>query len=149
MQEQIELQIQQLTRNWKWMMDNILNKFNLTHSNWIALRFISLHSTEYSQVQIAREIGIEHPSLVRTLCNLEEKGLICRHTSTKDRRSNVVTLTEKAESIMRIVENTIKKSLGNIFNGFTENEIEALSILLTRLQGNISTASLHLKDKTP
>ncbi|WP_240524361.1 transcriptional regulator SlyA, partial [Enterobacter hormaechei] len=63
-----------------------------------------------SQIQLAKAIGIEQPSLVRTLDQLEEKGLISRQTCASDRRAKRIKLTEKAEPLINEMEEVIGKT---------------------------------------
>ena len=59
---------------------------------------------------MAKAIGIEQPSLVRTLDQLEEKGLISRQTCASDRRAKRIKLTEKAEPLISEMEAVINKT---------------------------------------
>ncbi len=62
-----------------------------------------------------KAIGIEQPSLVRTLDQLEEKGLISRQTCASDRRAKRIKLTEKAEPLISEMEAVINKTRAEIF----------------------------------
>ncbi|MGQ7115923.1 MarR family transcriptional regulator, partial [Escherichia sp. TWPC-MK] len=55
-------------------------------------------------LRLVKAIGIEQPSLVRTLDQLEEKGLISRQTCASDRRAKRIKLTEKAEPLISEME---------------------------------------------
>ena len=69
----------------------------ITQTHWVTLHNIHQLPPDQSQIQLAKAIGIEQPSLVRTLDQLEEKGLISRQTCASDRRAKRIKLTEKAE----------------------------------------------------
>ena len=76
-----------LVRVWRALIDHRLKPLELTQTHWVTLHNINRLPPEQSQIQLAKAIGIEQPSLVRTLDQLEEKGLITRHTCANDNRS--------------------------------------------------------------
>ncbi|GJK87619.1 hypothetical protein TUM17567_39140 [Citrobacter amalonaticus] len=85
-----------LVRIWRALIDHRLKPLELTQTHWVTLHNIHQLPPDQSQIQLAKAIGIEQPSLVRTLDQLEEKGLISRQTCVSDRRAKRIKLTEKA-----------------------------------------------------
>lgn len=73
-----------LVRVWRALIDHRLKPLELTQTHWVTLHNIHQLPPEQSQIQLAKAIGIEQPSLVRTLDQLEEKGLISRQTCASD-----------------------------------------------------------------
>lgn len=63
-----------LVRVWRALIDHRLKPLELTQTHWVTLHNINRLPPEQSQIQLAKAIGIEQPSLVRTLDQLEEKG---------------------------------------------------------------------------
>lgn len=88
-------------------------------------------------IQLAKAIGIEQPSLVRTLDQLEEKGLISRQTCASDRRAKRIKLTEKAEPLISEMEAVINKTRAEILHGISAEELEQLIKLIAKLEHNI------------
>lgn len=84
-----------------------------------------------------KAIGIEQPSLVRTLDQLEEKGLISRQTCASDRRAKRIKLTEKAEPLISEMEAVINKTRAEILHGISAEELEQLIKLIAKLEHNI------------
>ena len=75
--------------------------------------------------------------MVRTLDQLEEKGLISRQTCASDRRAKRIKLTEKAEPLIADMEAVINKTRGEILEGISTEEIDLLIKLVARLEHNI------------
>ncbi|AFD58372.1 Transcriptional regulator SlyA [Salmonella enterica subsp. enterica serovar Inverness str. R8-3668] len=98
---------------------------------------------DQSQIQLAKAIGIEQPSLVRTLDQLEDKGLISRQTCASDRRAKRIKLTEKAEPLIAEMEEVIHKTRGEILAGISSEEIELLIKLIAKLEHNIMELHSH------
>ncbi|WP_067565523.1 transcriptional regulator SlyA [Candidatus Doolittlea endobia] len=132
-----------LVRVWRALIDHRLKPLELTQTHWITLHKICQLPPERSQIQLAKAIGIEQPSLVRTLDQLEEKGFITRHICANDRRAKRIKLTALAEPIIKAVNNVIDSTRNEILNGISQEEIKILSSLIAKLEKNI--LELHNK----
>ncbi|ELX8378717.1 transcriptional regulator SlyA [Providencia vermicola] len=137
MESQIGTDLSRVVRMWRSLIDHRLKPLKLTQTHWITLHNISQLPPEQSQIQLAKAIGIEQPSLVRTLDQLEEKKLISRHTCVNDRRAKRIKLMEESEPFIKkvdeVIDNTRKEILGNI----SQDELGQLSVLLLKLEKNI------------
>ena len=116
-----------LVRIWRALIDHRLKPLELTQTHWVTLHNIHQLPPDQSQIQLAKAIGIEQPSLVRTLDQLEEKGLISRQTCASDRRAKRIKLTEKAEPLIS----------AEILHGISAEELEQLITLIAKLEHNI------------
>jgi MarR family transcriptional regulator for hemolysin len=126
-----------LVRVWRALIDHRLKPLELTQTHWVTLHNINRLPPEQSQIQLAKAIGIEQPSLVRTLDQLEEKGLITRHTCANDRRAKRIKLTEQSSPIIAQVDCVICSTRKEILGGISTDEIELLSGLIDKLEKNI------------
>ena len=135
-----------LVRVWRALIDHRLKPLELTQTHWVTLHNIHQLPPDQSQIQLAKAIGIEQPSLVRTLDQLEEKGLISRQTCASDRRAKRIKLTEKAAPIITEMEAVITKTRGEILSGVSA-ELEMLISLIGRLEQNIH--DLQARDARP
>ena len=120
-----------LVRIWRALIDHRLKPLELTQTHWVTLHNI------HQLPQLAKAIGIEQPSLVRTLDQLEEKGLISRQTCASDRRAKRIKLTEKAEPLISEMEAVINKTRAEILHGISAEELEQLIKLIAKLEHNI------------
>lgn len=136
--------ISRLVRIWRALIDQRLRPLQLTQTHWVTLHNIHQLPPEQSQIQLAKAIGIEQPSLVRTLDQLEDKGLITRTTCSNDRRAKRVKLTHSAEPIIEQVENVIDATRDDILEGISREEINQMVTLMARLERNI--IKLHQQD---
>ncbi|WP_395479959.1 transcriptional regulator SlyA [Candidatus Curculioniphilus buchneri] len=133
-----------LVRVWRTLIDHRLKPLELTQTHWITLYNICQLPPEQSQIQLAKAIGIEQPSLVRTLDQLEEKGFITRHICSNDRRAKRIKLTKFAEPVLKEVSNIINNIQNDIFYGIGQEEIYLLKNIISKLEKNI----LELFNKT-
>ncbi|MFP1759194.1 transcriptional regulator SlyA [Lonsdalea quercina] len=130
-----------LVRVWRALIDQRLKPLDLTQTHWVTLHNIHELPPGQSQIQLAKAIGIEQPSLVRTLDQLEDKGLITRHICTHDRRAKRILLTEMADPIIVAVNDVIQQTRSEILDGITSEEVNKLTVIISRLEKNI--LSLH------
>lgn len=135
--------LSRLVRIWRALIDQRLKPLDLTQTHWVTLHNIHQLPPEQSQIQLAKAIGIEQPSLVRTLDQLEEKGLITRTTCAHDRRAKRIKLTQQAEPIIQQVEHVIDITRDDILTGISRDEINQMVSLIARLEKNI----LELQNK--
>ncbi|ADD76911.1 MarR family transcriptional regulator for hemolysin [Pantoea sp. PA1] len=135
--------LSRLVRIWRALIDQRLKPLDLTQTHWVTLHNIHQLPPEQSQIQLAKAIGIEQPSLVRTLDQLEEKGLITRTTCAHDRRAKRIKLTQQAEPVIQQVEHVIDITRDDILTGISRDEINQMVSLIARLEKNI----LELQNK--
>ena len=138
MESNLGSDLARLVRAWRALIDDRLKPLGLTQTHWVTLHNINMLPPEQSQIQLAKAIGIEQPSLVRTLDQLEEKKLITRQTCASDRRAKRIKLTEEAAPIINEMESVIDSTRKEILSGMSSSEIEQLGGMLSRLEKNIA-----------
>lgn len=126
-----------LVRVWRALIDHRLKPLELTQTHWVTLHNIRQLPPDQSQIQLAKAIGIEQPSLVRTLDQLEEKGLISRQVCVSDRRAKRIRLTDKALPVIAEMEVVIGKTRSEILSGISPQQLELLVSLIRHLENNI------------
>lgn len=67
--------------------------------------------------------------------NLEKDGLIKRYQSSDDRRSTIVSLTDKGKTLIEAIFPTHLENINNIFNVLNEDEKKTLIKLMKKLGG--------------
>ena len=138
MESNLGSDLARLVRAWRALIDDRLKPLELTQTHWVTLHNINMLPPEQSQIQLAKAIGIEQPSLVRTLDQLEEKKLITRQTCASDRRAKRIKLTEESAPIIHEMETVSDSTRKEILSGMSAAEIEQLGGMLSRLEKNIA-----------
>ena len=138
MESNLGSDLARLVRAWRALIDDRLKPLELTQTHRVTLHNINMLPPEQSQIQLAKAIGIEQPSLVRTLDQLEEKKLITRQTCASDRRAKRIKLTEESAPIIHEMETVIDSTRKEILSGMSAAEIEQLGGMLSRLEKNIA-----------
>jgi len=104
---------------------------------WLILS--SLKSDERrTQLELARSVGIEGPTLTRHLDGLEEAGLVRRVRDPADRRAVRVELTDAGEQLFHSLRQAVVAFNRDLTRGIGEPELERLRKTLGRLGQNAS-----------
>jgi MarR family transcriptional regulator for hemolysin len=105
---------------------------------WLVLLSI-VQGKPGSQLDLARAVGIEGPTLTRHLDGLEEAGLVVRRRDPDDRRAIRVELTEAGERLFADLRQAAISFNDKLTAGLDEAELDGLHALLDRLAANVSS----------
>jgi MarR family transcriptional regulator, transcriptional regulator for hemolysin len=94
-----------------------------------------------TQRDLARFAKIEQPPMAQMLVRMERDGLIRRTPDPADGRSSRITLTKAAEARLPDATTTLLKGNREVLRDFTDEEVELLVDLLTRLIANLDRVS--------
>lgn len=94
----------------------------------------------WTQAELARQIGIEQPSMAQMLARMERDGQIQRTPDPNDRRSQLISLTPNTLSRLQDVAEIMLGINAEALAGFTEREIDTFLVLLQRLNQNLDEA---------
>jgi MarR family transcriptional regulator, transcriptional regulator for hemolysin len=105
---------------------------------WLVLLSIAQGSPG-SQLDLARAVGIEGPTLTRHLDGLEEAEFVVRRRDRDDRRAVRVELTEAGQRLHAELLQAAIAFNRRLTAGFDESELDQLRALLDRLAANVSS----------
>lgn len=89
-----------------------------------------------SQKEMAEHLGITQAAMTVSLSKLERDGLIMRKSGT-DSRFNEISITDKGRDIVERSKAHFSKMDNEAFKDFTEDELEAFSKCLDKIQSNL------------
>ena len=103
--------------------DQFARQYDLTGNQMSIIDFITNHADqEIFQRDIEREFEIQRSTTTVLLQRMEKKGLIQRHTSSKDARQKAVVLTDKALSIASACQSYLRKEEEEFVQLFSAEE---------------------------
>jgi MarR family transcriptional regulator for hemolysin len=105
---------------------------------WLILDALK-HGPWTTQLDLARSLGIEGPTLTRHLDNLEAGGLVVRQRSGSDRRAVSVELTRAGEEAYGRMLGAVIAFNRRLQAGVPTEELRLLDDVLTRLGDNVRT----------
>lgn len=88
---------------------------------------------EYTQIELARMIGLDKTTMVVTLDELERQGLAERRPSSKDRRARVVAVTKAGEAMVARAEQVADRVQADVLSALPARERDAVMDGLRRL----------------
>ncbi|WP_300273156.1 transcriptional regulator SlyA [Halomonas sp.] len=136
MHENIGFQLSRLPRLWRAVIDRRLAPLGLTQTRWVTLYHLWRLGDGQPQCDLARAIGVEAPSLVRTLDQLSEQGLVERRPCDQDRRTKRVFLTAKASPLLARIDDVVRQARNDMLEGLSETEVTTLAEQLSRIEDN-------------
>jgi MarR family transcriptional regulator, transcriptional regulator for hemolysin len=103
---------------------------------WLILS--SLKGSDWrTQLELARSVGIEGPTLTRHLDGMEQAGLVKRRRHPDDRRAFQVELTAAGEAMHTQLLKSVISFNTRLRRGITGAEVEALRGTLERMAANV------------
>jgi MarR family transcriptional regulator, transcriptional regulator for hemolysin len=103
---------------------------------WLVLRSLK-EQDRRTQLDLARAIGVEGPTLTRHIDTLEESGLVERHRDAGDRRAIRVELTEAGEQLYAGLLKAAMAFGKRLTAGLGEQELKRFTETLAQLERNV------------
>lgn len=130
-------------RRWRALIDEQLRERGQSASRMEAMSAIAYAPKQATQIQIAKRIGIEGPTLTRTLDMLEADGLVERVADPSDRRNKHMKITPAGFEELGTMLDICAKSRSRLLAGIPAKDIKAglgfLSLLLERIEGGLDS----------
>lgn len=121
------------------MKNNLLRKlksFEITTEQWMIMNRL-FESGGISQKELSERTLKDQGSLTRTLDRMEKKGLVKRQINPSDRRSFLISLTDKGLAVRNRIVPIAVECIEDAVKGFTEEEVDTLAALLKKLILNL------------
>lgn len=128
----------QVARNWRMLADDALAEFRVSNSAGWCLVHLARMAPEVRQADLAEQLGITQPSLVRTLDQLQAMTLIERVPNPEDKRSNRIALTPIGKEMAGRIEERLDNLRLELLDGVPDAAIEITVNLLELLGRRIA-----------
>jgi MarR family transcriptional regulator for hemolysin len=106
-----------------------------------AMASIAYSAAGTTQIQVAKRIGIEGPTLTRTLDMLEADGLVERLPDPKDRRNKHMRLTQAGYEALADMFKVTQNLRRHLLHGIAGSEIAGtdrfLELLIDRIESGM------------
>ncbi len=126
-------------RRWRALIDEHLRQRGHSASRMEAMASIAYAPAATTQIQVAKRIGIEGPTLTRTLDLLEADGLVERLPDPNDRRNKHMKLTPAGHEALAEMFQITSRLRTRLLDGLDESEIAATDRFLALLVDRIET----------
>jgi len=130
-----------VARRWRALVDERLRPINQSSARMEALAAIMNAPDPNAQIDIAKRLRIEGPTMTRMVDTLSKDGLVERRQAPHDRRTNYLSITAGGEDALQQIFDVVEPLRNHLFEGFTEEQVEQmtrnLGILLERLDDGL------------
>src|SRR5688500_12967904 len=130
-----------VARRWRSLLDDRLRLVGQSSARMEALAAIINSPALSAQVDIAKRLRIEGPTMTRMLDTLEADGLVERLPDPTDRRSKQLRLTQQGEQVLEDIFVTADELRDRMLEGVPPEQVDALNeffgMLLKRLDAGL------------
>lgn len=130
------------SRRWVTLIDDaVRHATGCTRTTWQTLFAIAFSGDRVTTLNLADRVGIQWPSLVRTLNALESDGLITRTENPEDKRSRWIQMTDRGRQTLKEVQPVLDSVRSKVLNGLSDKEVLQLTTLLSRVYDGVDDAT--------
>lgn len=142
----LTIQLVLVARRWRSLLDEKLRKIDHSSARMEALAAIVNSPERSAQVDVARRLRIEGPTLTRMLDSLEKDGLVERLADPHDRRTKQLRLTPEGEAALEEIFATVDVLRARLLEGLSP---ELTDILNNALGGLLAKLDAGLPPEQP
>jgi len=132
----LTFRLEDLPRQLRRIIDDALQDQGLSRTQWRLLGYV-LRQEGLTQTEIARLLEVERASVGVAIDGLEKRGLIERAQHATDRRVWRIMPTPAAKAMLGGLREVIDEVYAQLFNGFSDNELDQLGQFFERMVRNI------------
>ncbi len=118
-------------------MDKNLETYDLTTSQWAVIKLL-YNKEKLTQVEIANELRGDRATAGTVILNLCEKKYVDKVIDKNDRRSYMITLTEKAKDVVKEIDIIAEKVTKQALEGLSDDNTKILYQTLKQIINNLS-----------
>ncbi len=113
-----------------------LKEYDITRSE-LPILIVLYREEGVSQQKFSEIYDLDKSTVTRTIDNLSKKGFVHRETSPKDRRKNLIKLTEKAKQLKPQLINVLEKKEGCMTKGLSDGEKQVFRRIIKKMIYNL------------
>ncbi len=121
------------------LFNHAVKDIGLTRTQWMVL-YRLYQDGEQNQTHLANKLSMAKPPLGKVLEKLEADGWITRCQNSKDRRENLVTLTEKVSPLIEPLTKVVTDIGETGVSTLNKKEQAALTRFLVEVRRNLLSA---------
>ena len=120
-------------RRWLNLVDELLRDgADQSRARWQTLAAIIFSEGPIATLDLSYRMAVQWPTLIRTLNELEKDGMIRREVDPNDRRSRLISATEKGVALFHHAQAVLDPKRESVLSEFTKEELELGAKVLNR-----------------
>ncbi|MEH6709643.1 MAG: MarR family transcriptional regulator [Paraglaciecola polaris] len=125
-------------RLWRSAISQSVKPLGMTEARWAVMMNLKTLGEGTSQHTLASELGIEMPSLNRTVNQLVELNLVKRREHPSDRRCKCLWFTQAGNTQLQALDAYVGSVRGELTQGITDEELDGMFNVLKKIESNAS-----------
>lgn len=136
LKESIGLMLKTSAKTWEKAADiELRERFGLVGSQWKIIVVLSMKEG-ITQKHIADMAFVEAPTLVPVIDRMEKQGYLTRQPDQRDRRNNLIFMTQKSKKIVDPIIDCILEIRNMGLNKISKKDMEIARKVLERITAN-------------
>jgi MarR family transcriptional regulator for hemolysin len=123
-------------RLWRSAISQSVKPMGMTEARWSVMMKLRMLGEGSSQHTLAMELGIELPSLNRTVNQLAELNLVERRAHPSDRRCKCLWFTQEGKKQLESLEEVVGAVRTGLTEGISDDELDGLFNVLKKIESN-------------
>ncbi|WP_233553150.1 MarR family winged helix-turn-helix transcriptional regulator [Teichococcus wenyumeiae] len=141
MREAFGAELRRVFFRWRSCFDAELRASGQTLARARVLALLAQEEDGLLQRELALQLSIENPTLVRLLDGLERQGLVARVPEAGDRRANRVALTSQASPVAAEVTGISGRLRDRVLQGVDEADLATALRVLRSISANLDAVA--------
>lgn len=117
--------------------DEEMKGFGLTFSQSRVLGYLNMNGGQATQKEIEDFLEVSHPTVVGIVSRMERSGFLTTWFDTKQQRSKMVALTEKARTVGEDMDAMIQHQESELLEGLSQEDAKTLERVLSTIYQNL------------
>ena len=135
--DQFGFRLGRLARFWRARLDEKMRPHGLTQARWVVMVHLRRGGNGFKQKELADFVGIEGPTLVHILDNLEKQRLIERRQDKSDRRGKTIHLTDEGCKLLKILDDVVAEVRLENLAGISDSDLEHCLMVFENIETRV------------
>jgi MarR family transcriptional regulator, transcriptional regulator for hemolysin len=131
---ELGLLVSRLARVWRRRADQALSAHGLSEAMATPLLILSRRGKSVRQGELANEMGIEGPSLVRLIDLLQAEGLVERREDPTDRRAKMLHVTALGEAKVAQINRVLQRLRAELMKDIPSDDLVTTFNVLLQIE---------------
>ncbi|WP_298808676.1 MarR family transcriptional regulator [uncultured Sphingomonas sp.] len=127
----------QFARRYRRHLDRELTDLPVSQTGGLAVMMLGRMDDGVRQGVLAEKLGVEAPTIVPLIDDMERGGLVRREVDPADRRARKVHLTEAGRDMAVLAEVRVAQVREELFDGIAPSDLQIALDVLERLQARV------------
>ncbi|MEH7342872.1 MarR family transcriptional regulator [Bacillus sp. JJ1532] len=127
--------INQFSRHFSKILNEALTPLGLYTAQWTIIYLLKTNGPA-TQKELSHYLGVEAPTMTRTLARMEKSGWITKKTGT-DKREKQITLTEVANGMYDTWLQTVRTCESQALKNISDQETTEMLSILKKMSVNL------------